>query len=687
MPRAAPDEALPAWLWTLPEGMSVPSTLAPEPNHAEQPAPRRADAPYLRAGILGVVLLAALLALTPYNDYFIRGSYMANHHVPVAASFVLLLLCLIINPVLAAIGRRGVKAAFSTRELAVVWGMMAVSSGLASAGFLRFLFPTLAALHGLATPENKWEQVLFPLIPSWLAPSTPRGLRWFYDGGTSFGAIPWGDWLPPILAWSLVGVLLWSVMLCLATILRAQWVEHERMTFIHVQLPMALVEAPEPGRVLNKFLRDRLMWIGFLVPVVLYGVMGLGSYFPAMPKFSIIYPNFYSKAVHFEARPWNAAGPIYFAFMPSVLGFGFLLTTEVSLSTWVFFILFRLQAVMLAAAGLQLKTMASSYGAKAFMAYQDMGGYLALAGITAYVARGHLRRVWEHARRGAPDADEAMPPRLAVFGGLAALGALVVLANLVGIRVPVALGFFGAFFVVCIGVSWLTSTTGVLQLPVSFRAEDFLYSMAGTRALLPVELANLAIPSRSFTFYYNELQMPHYLNLFKLAGETKVPLRTMTRSIAVAVLLGLGVAWVAHLALVNQKGAYALQQMSYLSWPRTPFEVATATIRNPQGPDPMSYLFVTLGGLAFVAMMALRANLMWWPLHPAGLLMGGTMQEMWFSLLIAWLCKTVIMRYSGARGYQRARGFFLGLAMGEAAIACIWIAIGFVTGTGVRLLP
>ncbi|MBU0607525.1 MAG: hypothetical protein KKI08_06540, partial [Armatimonadetes bacterium] len=392
---------------------------ASAPGRAEQPAPGRAGARYLRAGILGAVLLAALLALTPYNDYFIRGSYMANHHVPVAASFVLLLLCLIINPVLTAIGRRGVKAAFSTRELAVVWGMMAVSSGLASAGFLRFLFPTLAALHGLATPENKWEQVLYPLVPSWLAPSTPRGLRWFYDGGTTFSAIPWGDWLPPILAWSLVGVLLWSVMLCLATILRAQWVEHERMTFIHVQLPMALVEAPEPGRVLNKFLRDRLMWIGFLVPVVLYGVMGLGNYFPAMPKFSIIYPNFYSKAVHFEARPWNAAGPIYFAFMPSVLGFGFLLTTEVSLSTWVFFIFFRLQAVMLAAAGLQLKTMASSYGAKAFMAYQDMGGYLALAGITAYVARGHLRRVWEHALRGAPDADEALPPRLAVFGGLA----------------------------------------------------------------------------------------------------------------------------------------------------------------------------------------------------------------------------------------------------------------------------
>jgi hypothetical protein len=634
--------------------------------------------------VLGGVLLTGLLALTPYNDYFIRGSYMANHHVPVAASFVLLLLCLVLNPVLRAWRREG---ALSTGELAVVWGMMAVSSGLASAGLLRFLLPTLPALRHFASPENHWEETLIPEIPTWLVPSTARGLRWFYDGGLSAGGFPWRDWLPPILLWSLVAVLLWSVMLCLATILRRQWVDHERMTFIHVQLPMALIEAPEPGRAVNGFLRDRLMWIGFAVPVVLYGVVGLGNYFPAMPRFSIIYPDFYARALHFEARPWNAVGPVYFAFMPSVLGFGFLLTTEVSLSTWVCFVLFRLEAVLLSGMGLQLRTLSSSYGGKAFSAYQDMGGYLALMAVTVYYARGHLRRVWQEAASGQSDRQEAMSYRLAVFGGLAALAALVLGANLIGLRVPVALAFLLGFFIVCVGVSWLTSNTGVLQLPVSFRPEDYLYSLAGTRSLLPRELANLAIPSRAFTFYYNELPLPHYLNLFKLSGETRVSLRTMVRAIVVAMLLGLVVAWVAQLGLVHSKGAYALQQMSYIAWPRKPFEVAAAAIAQPSGPDPASYVCMAVGAAAFAGFMGLRANLMWWPLHPAGLLMGSTMQEMWFSLFLAWLCKTVILRYGGAGSYQRARRFFLGMAAGEAGIACVWIAVGLATGTGVRLLP
>ncbi|NPV45978.1 MAG: hypothetical protein HPY69_03395 [Armatimonadetes bacterium] len=639
---------------------------------------------FLRATLLGCVLLVALLALTPYNDYFIRGSYMANHHVPVAASFVLLMICLVVNPWLRRL-RPGRELARS--ELALTWGMMAVSSGLASAGLMRFLVPTLPALRYFASPENDWEEVLHPLIPAWLVPTSPRAIAWFYDGSPPGYGVPWGDWLLPILAWSVVAILLWIVMLCLAAIFRAQWVENERMTFIHVQLPMALIESPPAGHAVNRFLSNRLMWLGFLVPVVLYGLQGLSTHLPAVPRLSIVYPDFYNRPLVFRGHPWDAAGSVLFAFLPSSVGFGFLLTTEVSLSAWFCFVLSKLEAITLSAFGLQLKTVASGYGSKQFAAYQDMGAYLALIAVSVYVARGHLRSFWSWALTGARDGGEALPPRVAVCGGLAAFGLLLALAGLAGLSLPAAGAFLLAYFVVCTAVSWLTSNTGVLQLPVAFRPEDYLYSMVGTRALRPRDLAMLAIPSRAFTFYYNELQMPHYLNNYKLAGETGVPLRTMTRSMALAVSLGLVVAWVAQLGLVYAKGANSLQNMSYIAWPRTPFEVAAASIRQPSGPDPASYLFMTVGAAKFLGFMALRSRYSWWMLHPAGLVMGSTMQEMWFSLFLAWLCKTLVLRYGGARGYQAARNLFLGLAAGEATIACVWIAVGFVTGTGVRMLP
>lgn len=639
---------------------------------------------FLRATLLGCVLLVALLALTPYNDYFVRGSYMANHHVPVAASFVLLLLCLAANPLLRRL-RPGTE--LRRHELALTWAMMAVSSGLASAGLMRFLVPTLPALRYFASPENGWDEVLQPLIPAWLVPTSPRAIAWFYDGAPPGFGVPWGDWLAPILAWSIVALLLWSVMLCLAAVFRAQWVEHERMTFIHVQLPMALIETPRPGHTVNPFLSNRLMWLGFLVPVALYGLQGLSTHFPAVPRLSLVYPDFYNRPLVFRGHPWDAAGTVLFAFLPSSLGFGFLLTTEVSLSAWLCFVLSKLEAITLSAFGLQLKTVASGYGSKQFSAYQDMGAYLALIAIAAYVARGHLRSLWARAVAGTRTGSEGLPPRTAIVGGLAAFGLLLVLAGLAGLSLPVAGAFLLAYFIVCTAVSWLTANTGVLQLPVAFRPEDYLYSMVGTRSLRPRDLAMLAIPSRAFTFYYNELQMPHYLNNYKLARETGVPLTTMTGRMALAVGLGLVVAWVAQLGLVYAKGANSLQNMSYIAWPRTPFEVAAACIRQPSGPDPASYLFMSVGAAKFLGFMALRSRYTWWPLHPAGLVMGSTMQEMWFSLFLAWLCKTLVLRYGGARGYQAARNLFLGLAAGEATIACVWIAVGFATGTGVRMLP
>jgi len=68
-------------------------------------------------------------------------------------------------------------------------------------------------------------------------------------------------------------------------------------------------------------------------------------------------------------------------------------------------------------------------------------------------------------------------------------------------------------------------------------------------------------------------------------------------------------------------------------------------------------------------------------------LLGSSMAEMWLSLFTAWACKALVLRYGGGQTYQRARTLFLGMVVGEAAIACVWNAVGFVTKTGVRLLP
>ena len=57
---------------------------APHAAGAVDPRPN-----VLRAVLLGLMLLTLLVLVTPYDDYFVPGSYMASHHVPLVGTFVL----------------------------------------------------------------------------------------------------------------------------------------------------------------------------------------------------------------------------------------------------------------------------------------------------------------------------------------------------------------------------------------------------------------------------------------------------------------------------------------------------------------------------------------------------------------------------------------------------------------------
>ena len=63
--------------------------------------------------------------------------------------------------------------------------------------------------------------------------------------------------------------------------------------------------------------------------------------------------------------------------------------------------------------------------------------------------------------------------------------------------------------------------------------------------------------------------------------------------------------------------------------------------------------------------MLLRQQLVWWPLHPIGFPISLVIHKMFFTVLLAWLIKTTILRYGGPKLFGRLRPFFLGLIMGE----------------------
>jgi hypothetical protein len=73
-------------------------------------------------------------------------------------------------------------------------------------------------------------------------------------------------------------------MVCLMVIVRRQWVEHERLSYPMVQLPLALIGAGDGQQPL---LRRRLTWMGFAVPFVLGSINALHNYYGVFPQVSL----------------------------------------------------------------------------------------------------------------------------------------------------------------------------------------------------------------------------------------------------------------------------------------------------------------------------------------------------------------------------------------------------------------
>jgi hypothetical protein len=52
-------------------------------------------------------------------------------------------------------------------------------------------------------------------------------------------------------------------------------------------------------------------------------------------------------------------------------------------------------------------------------------------------------------------------------------------------------------------------------------------------------------------------------------------------------------------------------------------------------------------------------------------------------MMLGWLVKVLILRFGGARMYQQGKSLFIGLIVGEALAAALWIGINIaLAGTG-----
>ena len=608
-----------------------------------------------------------------YNDMIIKGSRLANWNLTPAAFFLFFLLVAIVNVVLRLIHPR---LALRRGELAVAYFLILLGNTLTGRAFSAMVLPVITGAYYYATPENNWKEVIHPYLPDWPIPQGHDVIWGFYEGNAS-GQVPWEAWLLPLFHWLVFGLALFLAMVCLMVIVRRQWVDYERLSYPMVQVPLAMLADDGGGSIIRPLFRSATMWIGFAVPFVLGCIQALHNYFEFIPPIEM-------SLGHIPLlRGMEGIG---FYLSPSIVGFSYFIPQNVAAGFGFFWFLNQVQQGLQHILGWQTQETAMgdySMYADPMIIHQAMGGMIVLVLGTLWVGRSHLRAVWSKALRGNPevdDSDEIISYRNAVLGTLVSFAVMWVWLWQSGIPpLYVPLLLFGAF-VLFITITRVVAQGGVAAIYPPTCGPDFVVSAVGATNLGPRGLAGLAL-SYPWNVDTLILLMSGCANGLKLITEVRpANRRRLFWGIVAVIILTPAVSIALNIYLGYQHGGINLEPFyfRYVAW--LPYTFMEKNIHQPEGPNLSGWIHKGLGATVMTGLMMAQRRWVWWPFHPLGYPISVGFRTMFFSVFVAWLCKTVVLRYGGVTLFNRLKPFFVGLVLGSAVVGGTWVVIDYFTG-------
>jgi len=637
---------------------------------------RRQRSPFSRRAILlGFVLIALLCVVTPYTHLVLQGSEIAANHLPAGVVILLLILARYVNPWLR---RHFPRWALTRAEIVVVSIMMFVTAAIPARGFLAYVLTVPAGLTYYATLENKWSTQVAPYVPGWLAIRDQHAVRTFFEGRGPGGRIPWQLWIPQMASWSVFVFLFIGGSLCLAYVFRRQWIQSERLVFPLAQVPLDIIGGQgERGSGEERF-GGSLMLLGAALVFALHGLNALHQYLPAIPDVKLTHISIVASNA---LRPWDQLTTTKIFLYPSAIGIAYLLSSEVGLSMWLFFVINRTLAVALAIFGLDLPTQQGGAGwdIAQFLRNQEVGAYISLTALL----------IWDMRRRLGPSFARAEPAeardiRRALIGFAGLTLALVIWQVSAGMSLFFAVLSLAIYYMAALGLTRLVSQSGVMLAAWS---AEWLPSDTITQ-----NLGNPIVPPRSLTLIYMEqamfvndrrtMEMPFLMNGLKMAQSCELKASSLAPLIMVSVGFAMALSLAVGLQLGYDNGAINLREEAGRHIPTWNWGRLQGNLAVREGPNKVSISAVGIGFGVMSLLTYLHRNVSWWRLSPIGYLMGRSygLVRTAVPTFIGWTVNVLASRYGGLRLYRRLRPFFIGLIMGEFVSVVWWLGVDSILG-------
>ncbi len=668
------------------------------------------------AGLIGVLLIAGGSKFCPT----LAKQSLLEHQLGIGIYFYFFLICLVWNPLCT---KFIPKLAFNIKEIAVTMVMTLTAGGFAWFGWMK-QFETQAILMGAnGFSSAGWETykikqyVNTDALPNNGTASGTAGeaiIGRFINGGSNekdwipFTDIPFSAWSHTLLYWGVLILLVAFMCLALLLIVHRQWVRNEKLTYPLATVAESLIRKKSVSDCFAELFHSKMFWIvfGFIILIHGYNFAVVANPTSGFLKINLTYP-LSGLAQTFpiigKAGCSGILGSAKIMFL--IIGISYFLAPALSLSVGLNGFVYLIFAAQV------YETTGAAPTAQELQIFRA-GAYLAFVIMLVILGRHYYGSIMWKAISWAKVEDEDKP---AVLGArlflITGLGTVLML-TMMGMDLVMAVSTTLILIIVYLVFTRIVCEAGIPMMVSPFMPVTFFSKMFGGAALGPENLMASGQNSGVFFGDMKQLMMPYLATGMKLSSDAGIRIRRIAAIVSVTILLAFAVAFGMHLwqyysmgisdpstkttgwsTGVNEAVAEIgrLSRNEQLTEP-VPGTVTQKWIRNLScsglgerikaiEPEKINFFVYFILGLVAVFITGfLRTRFLWWPFHAVLFCIWGIgpANYIWFSFLLGWFLRTLIVRIGGEKNYVSMKPLFLGLIFGEIAASGLILIFGLI---------
>ena len=494
--------------------------------------------------------------------------------------------------------------------------------------------------------------------------------------------IPWSLWIGPISRWLVFVFGCYLMFYSLTYVVLNFWSQREKLIFPLAKLPESMLPEDDVPQYMPRIFTTGMFWLGFGISftVLYWNAVVSAQWFDGVGRMPL--------GMSAQAVTTLVTGTAFHGIQPTTqffiiftaVGIAFLLPLEISFSIWFYYLVGRF--IILTMTWLGYGTTMKDFPTDWMWMNSPItalggGGMFLFSGVAMWRCIAEYRTLV----RG-KTAEQRFKIFIPVIGlGVSLLVVTVWVSNNMGglQHVLWALAFMLVAMLLTVGLMRIVAEGGIywLQSHTSF---FHVYKMLGLgKFLAPIVVGPLLMIYYVLFLDLKTFIAPNMLNAAKLREDTRGDRTVFHVNIILNVVVSVVVSLATAIYLSYLRGAQQMQQWFYSVGPKINMDDARSATTMPIRFEPTTTTWFVLGGGWVALTMFLRRSVFWFP-HPVGFIMliNPLMDQLWFSFLIGWVFKRLVVQYGGKATFDKVRLAFIGLIMGELIAIFMWVSISLI---------